>query len=143
MRGSKYYNPNASDSASNFTFLMQPYFEPHLFHAVTYFEPRISHAVTYFYFKPHISHATPRWLQNHANIIFDIIFQTKFFFKQFVMIFYAHLKRIMKKKSFCGGVPLNRTFCWLRTKLDQLKLMAKVTDYQRLRDTVYIFLYLK
>ena len=42
------------------------YFEPHLFHAVTYFKPQLSHAVKYF--EP-ISHATPFWLQNHANII--------------------------------------------------------------------------
>ena len=78
MCGSKYYNPNAPDNASNRTFLMQPYFKLHLFHAVTYFEPRIFHAVTYF--KPRISHAAPFGLQNHPNLIFDTHFQTIFFY---------------------------------------------------------------
>ena len=65
MRGLKQYNSKPLDSASNRKFLMQLYFEPHLFLAVMYFEPQLSHAFTYF--KPRISHATPFWLQNHAN----------------------------------------------------------------------------
>ena len=91
---------------------MQPYFKPHLFHAVMYFEPHISHAVTYFeprishavtYFEPHISHATPCWLQNHANIIFDNIFQTKNLFLTIVNDFLCTFKKDFEEKKFSRG----------------------------------------
>ena len=89
-----HYNPKPPDSASNITFFLQPYFKPHLLHAVTYFEPKLSYAITYL--EPRISHATLFWLQNHANIIFDTHFQK---LNDFSTIFFNLFKRTLKNKT--------------------------------------------
>ena len=82
------------DSALNRAFLMQSYFEPHLFYSVTYFEPQLSHAVTYV--EPHISHATNFRRQNHAFMIFDTHLQKQNICLTICNEFYALLKKIMQ-----------------------------------------------
>ena len=62
----------ASDCAFYHAFFIQQQLEPQFFHVVKSFELQLSHAVTYL--EPSISHETPIWLQNQANIIFDTHF---------------------------------------------------------------------
>ena len=68
-------------------------------------------------FKPRISHATPCWLQNHANIIFTPHFQTKTFFLTIGHDFLCTFIKDYEEKKFLRGSTFRQQKCGKHAKL--------------------------
>ena len=81
----------------NHAVLMQPYFKPHLFHAVTYYKLLSSHSVTNC--EQHISHAIPFFFGFKSMQKSFVAFTKK---KGLAIMCYSLCQRIMKYKVVDG-----------------------------------------